>query len=77
LLQAPFLSVGNNDLGEVRVRHQGHSSFFGSYVIEDYIGEGGSWYRQLVVDSVIKSTVKLKEIPSKIYFEVNVFLKTN
>ena len=38
--------------------------------MEDYIGEGGEWYRQLVVDAVAKATVKLKEIQSKSSTEI-------
>ena len=60
--QAPFLSVGD-DIGERHVRHRGHGSMAGSFVVEDYLGDGDVWFRQLVFGSrstLVQTQVKLQ-----------------
>ncbi|XP_076821478.1 eEF1A lysine and N-terminal methyltransferase-like [Clavelina lepadiformis] len=58
--KVPFLSIGGDDIGERHVRYRGESEFTGPFVIEDYVGSEGVWYRQLLFSSaIVQSVVRL------------------
>jgi len=61
--QVPFLSIGNDDVGARFVLHRGESAQGGTMVVEDYLGDGSVYYRQLLFEnspSQVQSFVRLK-----------------
>uniref|UniRef100_H2YI45 eEF1A lysine and N-terminal methyltransferase n=1 Tax=Ciona savignyi TaxID=51511 RepID=H2YI45_CIOSA len=61
--KVPFVTVGDN-VGERNVRYQSGGS--GGIIVENYVGDAGVWYRQLIFDdkqSQIQSVVRLKKKP--------------
>nr|XP_002130342.1 methyltransferase-like protein 13 [Ciona intestinalis] len=66
--QVPFMTDGGNDIGERTVRHRCKSDLTGGFVIEDYKGANGVWYRQLVFEdhlTSVQSVVRLKMLDKK------------
>lgn len=67
ILQVPFLSIGGDYIGERHTRHHGNSEFSGSFVVEDYIGDGNVWCRQLLFlkhGTQVQSVTRLVKKPA-------------
>ena len=64
------MSIGGDDIGERHVRYRGESEFTGPFVIEDYVGSEGVWYRQLLFSSaIVQSVVRLTRKTSQSTFQ--------